>query len=102
MRLPLGFLLVCFLPLRCFIFVAAPKKREKAVKRRANELESTIPVIQLCVADPELRQGQYCRLERQQTARAIEARLAGETSSPPQFDRKEGWRVQDSAALVIG
>jgi len=47
-----------FLPLCYFILVAAPKKREKAVKRRANELESTIPVIQLCVADPELRQGQ--------------------------------------------
>ena len=59
MRLPLGFLLVCFLPLRCFILVAAPKKREKEEKRRANELESTVPVIQLCVADPELRQGLY-------------------------------------------
>jgi len=53
---------ICFLPHRCFIFVAAPKKREKAVKRRANELESKIPVIQLCVADPELRQGQYVLL----------------------------------------
>ena len=59
MRLSLGFLLVCFLPLRCCILVAAPKERKKAEKRRANELESTIPVIQLCVADPELRQGQY-------------------------------------------
>jgi len=54
MRLPLGFLLAYFFSLRCCLFVAALQWREKAVSNRANELESTIPVIQLCVTDPEL------------------------------------------------
>lgn len=38
---------------------AAIKAGQKHREQRANELESTIPVIYVCVADPHLRQGRY-------------------------------------------
>ena len=52
MRLPLCFLLICFFPPPLLYFYSSDEGKRNAVISRAHELELTISVTQLCVADP--------------------------------------------------